>query len=82
MMYLVAPTKEFNAFDIKCSLDCCTDKWRLFDDYSDAADYARMVLMAADEHVEEFVIIPLDTGKAVDASLVYTVAFDGCIEGY
>ncbi len=82
MMYLVAPTKEFDAFDIKYSLDCCTDKWFLFDDYSDAAEYASNTLMDADEHVEKFLIIPLDTAKAVDASLVYTVAFDGCIEGY
>lgn len=84
MMYFVAPTKEFNEFDTELSLDCCTNKWRLFEDYSDAADYASEVLMDADRrgNVEEFVIIPLDTSKTVNVTLMCTIAFNGCIEEY
>ena len=83
MMYLVAPAEEFNEFDCERSLDYTHD-WFLFDDYSDAANYASRVLMDADERgeVEEFVIVPLDTGKTVDVYLVCSVAFNGCIEGH
>lgn len=79
MLYLVAPTQEFNEFDTDY-----TNDWFLFDDYSEAAEYASTVLMDADERgdVEEFVIVPLDTGKMINVSLVYTVAFNGCIEGH
>ena len=83
MLYLVAPTKEFNEFDYnKYSLDY-TDQWFLFDDYSEAAEYASSTLMDADNNeITKFVIVPLDTDKQVDVSLVYSVAFNGYIEGY
>ena len=83
MMYLVAPTQEFNEFDNTYSL-AYTEGWFLFDDYSKAADYVRRTLLDADERddVEEFVIIPLDTGNTEEVSLVCTVAFNGCIEGH
>lgn len=76
------PAKSFNEFDYnKYSLEY-TDCWFLFDDYSEAAEYASSTLMDEDErgNVDEFVIVPLDTDKQVDVSLVYSVAFDGCIE--
>lgn len=83
MMYLVAPAEEFNEFDTYRSLDY-TNNWYLFDDYSEAAEYTSRVLMDAHERgdVEEFVIVPLDTGKTVDVSLVCSVAFNGCIDGH
>ena len=83
MMYLVAPSEEFNEFDNKYSLSY-TEGWFLFDDYSNAADYVRRTLLAPDERddVEEFVIVPLDTDNTEDVSLVCTVAFNGCIEGH
>lgn len=83
MMYLVAPAEEFNEVDYKYSLSH-TEGWFLFDDYSNAADYVRKTLLDADERnsVEEFVIVPLDTGSQEDVSLVHTVAFNGCIEGH
>lgn len=85
MMYLVAPTEEFNEFDYNgYSLDYTKGGWYLFDDYSDAAEYVRTILLDANKrgNVEEFVIIPLDTDETVDVSLVHTVSFNGCIERY
>lgn len=83
MMYLVAPTQEFNEFDNTYSL-AYTEGWFLFDDYSKAADYVRRTLFDESERVgvEEFVIVPLDTDNTENVSLVHTVAFNGCIEGH
>ena len=77
------PAEDFNETENKYSL-AYSEGWFLFDNYSDAADYASEILMDADRrgNVEEFVIIPLDTSKTVDVTLMCTIAFNGCIEGH